>query len=201
IGVPLSSGCEFIAGPDKFCYSLELTQADRLSFLIDYPTSAGSREAPPHPHVSTAMVQSPLGGISPMASAEIPRPAEMEGPRANPLPWTMAGVGAGALAFLWVVVFKESLTPVRVLLVFGGVVAAGAAIAIKPKPQIILGGAAAAFLGALALYSGEGRSDHWDSIRLVLAVAAVVAALAALITALPKIPRRIFVSVVIVMHF
>ena len=136
-----------------------------------------------------------------MASAEIHRPAETQGPLSNPWPWTIGGVAAAGLAFLWVVAFKESLTPVRVLLVFGGVVAAGAAIAIKPKPQIILGGAAAAFLGALALYSGEGRSDHWDSIRLVLAVAAVVAALAALITALPKIPRRIFVSVFIVMHF
>jgi hypothetical protein len=136
-----------------------------------------------------------------MASADATTRAEPEGPLSNPWPWMLSGVGATAVAFLWVSTFKDSLMPLRVLLVFAGVVATGAAIAIKPQPQIILGGALAAFFGALALYTGEGRASQWDSVRLVLWVAAPVALLAAGIAALPRILRRVVVSLIIVVHF
>jgi hypothetical protein len=137
-----------------------------------------------------------------MASAEIVTAAEPEGPLSNPWPWTIAGVGATLTAlFIWVLASKDTLIPVRALLVLAGVVAAGAAIAIKPRPEIIFSGGLAAFFGCFGLYTGDGRPAAWDSIRLVLAVAAVVAGLAALITLLPRVGRRIVVSILILLHF
>jgi hypothetical protein len=89
----------------------------------------------------------------------------------------------------------------RALLVFAGVVAGGAAVAIKPRPGIIFLGGLTALLGSFGLYAGEGNPAPWDSVRLLLAVAAVVGVAAALIALLPRLGRRIIVSILIVLHF
>jgi hypothetical protein len=136
-----------------------------------------------------------------MASAVVSTTSEKQGPFVNPWPWMIAGLAAAATAALWALVFKEALTPLRVTLVFAGVLAAGIGVILKPNAVAVLGcAAAAAALGAFGLYL-KSNKGQWDSIRLVLAVAAAIAVLAAVIVALPRLWRRIVVSLLIVLHF
>jgi hypothetical protein len=83
------------------------------------------------------------------------------------------------------------------LLLFVGAVAAGCAVAARPRSPTVLG------LGALiALLNGLGfRALGWDSAEMLLFVLAGMAALAALIMLLPQAWRRVAVSVLIVLHF
>jgi hypothetical protein len=127
--------------------------------------------------------------------------ADKEWPFSNPWPWMITGLAALAATALWALIFKEALTPLRVGLVFAGTLAAAGAVIIRPDSAVVLACAAlAAFLGAMGLLVRE-NPEHWDSIRMVLAVAAVIALLAAGLVALPRMWRRIGVSVLIVLHF
>jgi hypothetical protein len=136
-----------------------------------------------------------------MSSADEVIPAEQDWPLSNPWPWMIAGLALLGTALLWVQLLGDKLTPVRVGLVFLGVVGAGAAVAIRAKSEKVLGAAAlAAFTGAWALYLPNQESS-WNSIRLVLAVTAVVAVLAAFLVAIPRVWRRVAVSVLVVVHF
>lgn len=127
--------------------------------------------------------------------------AEKEWPFSNPWPWMITGLAALAVAALWALVFKESVTPLRVGLVFAGTLAAAGAVIIRPNSAVLLTCAAlAAFLGARGL-SVPDNPKQWDSVRMVLAVAAAIALLAAGLVALPRMWRRIGVSVLIVLHF
>ncbi len=146
-----------------------------------------------------------------MASADVVTAARKEGPLANPWPWLIAGLIAVGLGWLCGEAFRAPMG-VRGLLVVVGVVAAGAAVAIRPASEkVLLGAAVAAFLGCLVLLPPGGRAAvrsgdfdstaNWDSIRLVLAIAALVAAAAALLVALPRLWRRVVVSLLVVVHF
>ena len=155
-----------------------------------------------------------------MASADVVIVPERECPLINPWPWLFGALGAVLTAFVWVQLDTEALAGLRVVLVFGGVVAAGVAVAVRPAASLVVAGAGlTAFVGSWALFVGDGepavffrtvftprlplptQDGEWDSIRLVLAVAAGVAWGAALIVLLPQLWRRVVVSVLIVVHF
>jgi hypothetical protein len=106
------------------------------------------------------------------------------------------------MSVVWAQAAPDALTAGRVLLVFAGVIAAGAAVAIRPASEkVLLGAAATAFIAHWGLYVGPGRAVEWDSVRLVLAAAAVVAFVAFLIVLLPRLWRRVVVSLIVVVHF
>jgi hypothetical protein len=91
----------------------------------------------------------------------------------------------------------------RVVLVVVGALAAGGAVAIRPRSAAILGSAAlAAFLASVALSPAPGSAeDPWDSARRLAQVLTAVAAVAAVLLLLPRAVRRTVVSLVILFHF
>lgn len=159
-----------------------------------------------------------------MASAAVTMPAS-DKLLSNPWPWLIGGTAAAALAGVWACVFPQAASPLRPLLVFGGVLAAGVGVIIRPSSAKVLSAAAGvAILGYLGLYvredlsrggarwlvdairtylglSASGEAPAWDSIRLVLRVASFVALVAAVLMLLPRVARRIVVSLLIVFHF
>jgi hypothetical protein len=121
---------------------------------------------------------------------------EKDRPLSNFWPWLVAGPALTCAAWLVVVFFQESLTALRVVLVFAGVLAALVAVAIKPSSvRVLLGAALTAGLGAMALYVSTVQ-ESWDSIRWFLKVAAVVSLLAAQIVALPRLEGRAALAVI-----
>src|SRR5262249_55865107 len=119
------------------------------------------------------------------------------GPFKNP--WTAliaAGItipvalGLNALA-------PESLGLFRFTVTCVGILAAGAAVAIRPRSPEILGLAAATAL----VFSFIGPEKEWDSARLVLRVLSGVAGFAAVIMLFPPVVRRVAFSLVILFHF
>jgi hypothetical protein len=136
-----------------------------------------------------------------MASADAVIPAEQDWPLSNPWPWMIAGLILVGTAFLWDQGLGDKLTPVRVGLVFLGVLAAGAGVAIRANSEkVLLAAALTTFIGVFAL-SVPGEESSWNSIRLMLGVATVVAVVAAFLVAIPRVWRRVVVSVAVVVHF
>jgi hypothetical protein len=85
---------------------------------------------------------------------------------------------------------------IRLFLPLGGMLAAAIAVVRSPNAVAVLG--ASALCASLAAL---GIAEEWDTIRLMLTVAATVAAGAALILLLPVALRRLAVSLLIVIHF
>jgi hypothetical protein len=134
-----------------------------------------------------------------MASAALPAP-ENEPLFVNPWPWLAGGLAATGLAAAAALAFSLG-GPVRLVLVFGGVLAAAAGVVVRPgSARVLAAAAAAAFLASWGLYSRDNPAA-WDSIRMVLTVTAAVALAAALLMLLPRVWRRVAVSVLIVFHF
>jgi hypothetical protein len=127
--------------------------------------------------------------------------AEKDWPISNPWPWLVGGLASMVVGWALVELAPRALTAMRVLLVFAGALGALVGVVIRPGSAKVLATASAtAFIGAWALYV-QGRPGEWDSIRWFLAVAALVALVAAAIVAVPRVWRRLAVSVVIVVHF
>jgi hypothetical protein len=132
-----------------------------------------------------------------MANLEIAPAAGDEGVVTNPLPALLTGAGAITVAFLISWAAPGSLEAVRLPLLAVGVLGLGAAVAIRPRDALILGGAG---LGAL-LASLERQDAGWDSGMLLLRVLALVAGAVAILILLPQAARRALVSLFIVFHF
>jgi hypothetical protein len=110
----------------------------------------------------------------------------------------LTGFGAAAIAFLCfqlpaLLSFSEGLsgdawTCVRLVLLVGGALLVGAAVAQRPRSPLVL--LAAAFIAWLV---GFGMDPAWDTARLVMLILATVALLAAALVALPALLGRVFV--------
>jgi hypothetical protein len=86
-------------------------------------------------------------------------------------------------------------------LVFAGILAVGIGIVVQANSVLVLACATIGWvLGAFGLLV-RSNPEQWDSIRLVLAVGAAVSLLATILVALPRLWRRIAVSLLIVLHF
>jgi hypothetical protein len=120
---------------------------------------------------------------------------EAEGPFTNPWPPLIAGLAAVLVGCL-LAPMENLWNGLLGLLVVGGLLATGAAVAIRPSSPTILGLAAfASLLGSVATHS------RWDSIGMLLAIGAGIAGVAALLMLLPRTARRFVVSLFIVFHF
>lgn len=126
----------------------------------------------------------------------------------NPWPMLFAGLAANAVAALWIQVFGSPV----LLLIFAGLLASGAAVAVRPRSAVIL--ALAAFSGFLAccglaplsvlgqhLLGRRMEVQPWDSAQLLVSVLSAVAAFAAVVVLLPRMVQRSIVSLIIVLHF
>jgi hypothetical protein len=137
-----------------------------------------------------------------MAGIEVVTPQDGNGSSANPWPALAAGLVATGLAFLLFLArdvtgwFGSVPVVLRLALLGGGLLAAGAAVAIRPRSAVVLALAALA-----ALLANLSLDAEWDSARLVLNVAVGVAAVAAVVVLLPRWARRVIVSLLIVLHF
>lgn len=109
----------------------------------------------------------------------------------NPWPALVGGLAANAIAFLWFEVFgKQAL-----VLLLPGLLATGAAVAIRPRSSLVLG------LAALSGLFAYGGFQAWDSAQLLVGVLSTVAACAAVLILLPRVVQRAIVSLMIVLHF
>jgi hypothetical protein len=137
----------------------------------------------------------------------------------NPWPALLGGLVANAAAYLWFKAFGSQ----ALLLVLPGLVATGAAVAIRPRSAVVLGLAAVSgLLARWGLGAGDfaelwaagvpfhrlliqlligGEVGTWDSAQLLVGVLSGVAAFAALIVLLPRVVQRAIVSVMILFHF
>jgi hypothetical protein len=141
-----------------------------------------------------------------MAVDEVMTPEEASGPFVNPWPALLSGLGVMALDVLLSPVLSGPLFFVRILLVVGGALAAGVAVAIRPRSAAVLGTAAlTALLASVAVLPKVGARDEayfqWDSAVTLFRVAAAVAAVAAILVVSPRPVRRAVVSFLIVFHF
>ncbi len=131
-----------------------------------------------------------------MASHEVFPADTGEGPFTNPWPALWAGLTAAGLALLWFQFLGPWATPVRLVFLGVGLLAAGGAVAIRPSsPRVV------ALAGVAAGLAWGGMSPEWDSVRLVVSVLGVVALAAALLLLLPRLLRRLVVSLLVVLHF
>ena len=110
----------------------------------------------------------------------------------NPWPALIGGLAATVLGFLWIVLFHFSALP----LVIGGLLATGTAVAIRPQSSVVLG-----LFCLSGLCAMKGLPLDWDSARLLMAVLSTLAAFAAFVMLLPRVFRRIIVSLMILFHF
>jgi hypothetical protein len=102
-----------------------------------------------------------------------------------------ASMAANAAACVWFKAFHSPALP----LLFPGLLATGAAVAIRPRSATVLG------LAAVSALLGSWGFQAWDSAQLLVGVLAGVAAFAALVVLLPSGIQRAIVSVMIVLHF
>ena len=116
-------------------------------------------------------------------------------------PWPALDIGLAltAASALWYPIFKTFIVPAA----FAGLLAAGAGVAIRPKSALVL--ALAACCGLLG-WSGlggspEGNVADWDSARAAVLVLTGIAVLAAVLLCLPRLVRRLVISLLVVFHF
>lgn len=119
-----------------------------------------------------------------------------EGPLANPWHLLLAGlVVTGVAVVLGRVAGSLALGELRFLLICIGLSAAGWAIACRPRAEVIFAAVAIALMGWVAV------PPDWDSIRLVLAVLITVGIFCGVVVMLPRVVRRVVVSLLIILHF
>lgn len=106
-------------------------------------------------------------------------------------PALFGGLAANAAACGWFIAFGSQALPLLLL----GLLATGAAVAIRPRSAAVLG------LAALSALFGCWGFQVWDSARLLVGVLAAVAAFAAVVVLLPRAIQRAIVSLMIVLHF
>jgi hypothetical protein len=116
-------------------------------------------------------------------------------------PWPALGIGLAltAASALWYLIFKTFIVPVA----FAGSLAAGAGVAIRPKSALVLGLAACSGLLGWSGLGGnpEGSVADWDSARGAVLVLTGIAVLAAVLLCLPRLVRRLVISLLVVFHF
>jgi hypothetical protein len=120
-------------------------------------------------------------------------------PFRNPWPPLAIGLAGTLLSALWFEIVRAPAVPLVVV----GLIATGGAIAIWPRSAAILGLAALSGLFAYVGLSYDERKGgmDWDSIRMLVLVLTAVAVLAAVLVCLPRIVRRVVVSLIILFHF
>jgi hypothetical protein len=121
-----------------------------------------------------------------MASADALTPVEQEGPLTNPWPWLCAGVGLTGATWLWVNAAPTFLPALQMILVWAGVLAAGAAVAIRltyrrpvfetlPNPLKILVSFALVLGGPVVLFAHTaGVGSDMSLVMLLLIFGATV---------------------------
>jgi hypothetical protein len=129
------------------------------------------------------------------AATATPRVADGR-PFHNPWPAVLGGLAAGLLACAWVNTAADSLVLGRIVLLAAGLLAVGAGIAIRPASPAVLG--VSALAGFLL---GNGMSPAWDTVRLMVHFLTAVATAAAVLMLLPRVVRRVAVSLLILFHF
>jgi hypothetical protein len=87
------------------------------------------------------------------------------------------------------------LVPVWVVLVLGGLLAAGGAVTLRYRSGRFWAGAA--LVAALAFFAMD---EDWDTVRLVLGLLAAVALFGAFLAALPQSRRRTVLSLLLLFH-
>jgi hypothetical protein len=119
-----------------------------------------------------------------MSEAETTRASEEDWPPINP--WHLsAGAGAAAgLAFA-----LASWTPLAILPILAGLIAAGGAVSLRPKSPALLAAA-----GVLAFVFFFAMNPEWDSARMVVRLLGIIALLAAALMALPKFLGQVFAA-------
>jgi hypothetical protein len=126
-----------------------------------------------------------------MGSEEVAGAAIQSKVLGNPWPALLGGLAANIVACFWFEALGKQALP----LLLPGLLATGAAVAIRPRSALVLG------LAALSgLFAFIGIQD-WDSAHLLVGVLSAVAAFAALVVLLPTIIQRVIVSIIIVVHF
>jgi hypothetical protein len=139
-----------------------------------------------------------------MSASEVRIDDRETGPFTNPWPALLAGVAACLMAYGFQVV-APGLGWSRLVLVAVGVLATGAAVAIRPASwQVLLGAAFASFLAGQAAFAkslADQTATEWDSAQLMFRILAVVAGLSAAVVWFPSPVRRVVVSVLLFLHF
>jgi hypothetical protein len=122
--------------------------------------------------------------LAAMSEAETDRPSAEDWPPINP--WHLiAGAGvAGVLAFV-----LASWTPFAILPILAGLIAAGSAVALRPKSPALLAAA-----GVLAFVFYFAMDRDWDSARMVVRLLGIIALLAAALVALPTFLGQVFAA-------
>jgi hypothetical protein len=115
----------------------------------------------------------------------------------NPQPFLIAAMGAALAGILLAWLGGDGLASGAAALLAVGAVAAGSAVALRPRSAVVLG-----LAGFYALLACLGyRNLRWDSAALLLAVLMVIASASAVLVLLPRPARRAVVSVLIIVHF
>jgi hypothetical protein len=136
-------------------------------------------------------------------------------------PWFLVGVGLGGMVLGWLVgaTFEEPPALVRLLLLFGGLLAVGVGLTVRsrqPQTEFVDRIETAALLsvaglGCLAGYFGmhtwtlvDGKQtlvEDWVSGRILFAALFIAALLGVVLVLLPPLGRRVVLSLVVVFHF
>jgi hypothetical protein len=114
----------------------------------------------------------------------------------SPWPVMLGGLGALTLASVLFFVAPDSglLLGLRIVLLIVGLLASGAAVALRPLPSVV-------FLGAFGALMAAAGGQRWDSFQLACKVMAAIGVMASCILLLPSFGRRLAVSGLIVLHF
>ena len=117
----------------------------------------------------------------------------------NPWPPLILGLLMTAAAALWFL-FSGHAAPA---LVFLGLLASGIAISIRPRSVLVLGLAAVSGVcGWCGLrWDPIAGGMDWDSARMLVAVLTAIALLAAVLVVVPRVVRRIVISLLVIFHF
>jgi hypothetical protein len=121
-------------------------------------------------------------------------------------PWPVLGIGL-ATVVLALALKNTSATPLRGVCLFTGLLLAGVAVsrrlqtagqALEDRVESAALVAVASFAVLLALL---GTDDEWDAIRLFLGVLAGIGLFGSVLVFLPRTPRRVLASLIVLFHF
>jgi hypothetical protein len=124
----------------------------------------------------------------------------------NPWPAFATGLGAALLAFAWKEGLGASFLPVRLVLIGIGLLGAGAAVAIRfrgawdHEEKLTTTGVLAGS-GVAVLFCRMAMDDAWDTAIVVLNILALVGFAGAVLVWLPRLGRRLVVSLLLLFHF